>query len=182
MGEYGCQENRKGSAMKPGPDMTVRCGDGFISLRVGAVIMKEGRFLMVRNDVQDYFYSVGGRIRFGETAEEAVIREVFEETGVRMEVDRLGFVHENYFIGDSRSNLGKLVYETAYYFYMKVPESFEPVCRSVSGDGAEEYLQWIRTDEPRTIFPDFFRTELQHPSPHVKVFLDDGRPRLISED
>ena len=51
-----------------------------------------------------------------------------------------------------------------------------------SGDGAEEYLQWIRTDEPRTIFPDFFRTELQHPSPHVKVFLDDGRPRLISED
>ena len=31
-----------------------------------------------------YLYSVGGRIRMGETAEEAVVREVLEETGVLM--------------------------------------------------------------------------------------------------
>ena len=73
-------------------DMCVPCDDGIINIRVGAIILKEGRFLMVRNDQADYFYSVGGRIKFGETAEEAVIREVEEETGIRMKINHLGFV------------------------------------------------------------------------------------------
>ena len=55
---------------------------------------------MVGNERIDYLYSFGGRIKCGVTAEEAVVREVFEETGVRVEIDSLGFVHENYFYGD----------------------------------------------------------------------------------
>ena len=86
-------------------DMTVPCEDGIINLRVGAIIMMNGKMLMVGNDRADYLYSVGGRIKFGETSEEAVVREVFEETGVKMEVDRLGFIHENYFYGDASSNM-----------------------------------------------------------------------------
>jgi len=98
-------------------DMTVQCDNGLINIRVGAIILKDGKFLMVGNHIRpEYLYSVGGRIKFGETAEEAVIREVYEETGIRMEVDRLGFVHENYFYGDAESNLGKLIYEISFFF------------------------------------------------------------------
>lgn len=50
--------------------------------------MKDGKILMVGND-RDYLYSVGGRVKFGETAEEAVVREVLEETGVQMEMTAL---------------------------------------------------------------------------------------------
>ena len=57
----------------------------------------------------------GGHIEDGESWEEAAKREVFEETGVKMEIDRLGFVHENYFYGDAPSNLGKLIYEISFY-------------------------------------------------------------------
>ena len=92
-------------------DMTVACDTGLINIRVGAIILKDGKFLMVGNDRADYLYSVGGRIKFGETAEEAVVREVYEETGIKMEIDRLGFVNENYFYGDDEMNLGKLIYE-----------------------------------------------------------------------
>ena len=53
-----------------GPDMTAPCGDGLINLRVGAVILRDGKFLMAGNTFNDYLYSVGGRIRFGETADE----------------------------------------------------------------------------------------------------------------
>ena len=53
-------------------DMTVPCDEGLINLRVGAIIFKNGKFLMVGNERSDYLYSVGGRIKFGETAEEAV--------------------------------------------------------------------------------------------------------------
>ena len=35
----------------------------------------------------------------GETAEEAVRREVLEETGLPYEIDRLAFVHENFLRG-----------------------------------------------------------------------------------
>ena len=64
--------------------MTVKCDNGLINIRVGAIIMQNGKILMVGNRRSDYYYSVGGRIKFGETAEEAVIREVQEETGVRL--------------------------------------------------------------------------------------------------
>ena len=51
-------------------DMTVACDDGLIHIRVGAIILNDGKFLMVGNERSDYLYSVGGRIKFGETAEE----------------------------------------------------------------------------------------------------------------
>jgi ADP-ribose pyrophosphatase YjhB (NUDIX family) len=112
-------------------DCTVAIDNGYINLRVGAIIQKNGKFLMVGNQKDDYLYSVGGRIKFGESAKEAVVREVFEETGVKLEVDRLGFIHENFFYGDYGHKQDKLIYEISYYFYMRTPEDFESVsaCR-----------------------------------------------------
>ncbi len=78
-------------------DLCVKMEDGILNIRVGAIIMKNDKFLMVENDRFDYLYSVGGRIKFGETAEEAVVREVFEETGVKMEIDRLGLIQNRAF-------------------------------------------------------------------------------------
>jgi len=157
-------------------DMTVPCEDGIINLRVGAIIMRDGQILMVGNKIRpEYLYSVGGRIKFGETAEEAVIREVYEETGVHMEIDRLGFVHENYFYGDAPSNKGKLIYELAFFFYMKVPDDFAPTCESFTEDDQEEHLRWITPDAPIQYYPEFFRTELLHPEKGVKHFLTDAR-------
>lgn len=157
-------------------DMSVPCDDGIINIRVGAIIMKNGKILMVGNKMHpEYLYSVGGRIKFGETAEEAVVREVFEETGVHMEVDRLGFVHENYFIGDSPAKLGKLIYEISFFFYMKVPEEFEPVSNSFTEDGNEESLQWIEPSTDITIYPEFFKTELLKSENCVKHFVTDNR-------
>ena len=40
-------------------DMCVVCDDGILNIRVGAIIMKDGKILMVGND-RDYLYSVGG--------------------------------------------------------------------------------------------------------------------------
>lgn len=156
-------------------DCTVAIDNGFINLRVGAIIIKNGAFLMVGNSRVDYLYSVGGRIKFGETAREAVIREVYEETGARMEVDRLGFIHENLFYGDAGKTQGRLVYEISYFFYMVVPEDFEPVCESFAEDDAEERLVWATQETPTRYYPEFFRTELKNPSYTVKHIVTDDR-------
>lgn len=152
-------------------DLTVKMGEGILNIRVGAIIMRNDEFLMVENDLFDHMYSVGGRIKFGETAEEAVVREVFEETGVKMEVDRLGFIHENFFPGDSLVKKGNVVHEISFFFYMKVPEDFEPVCMSFTEDGAKERLVWIKADHPKKYYPEFFKTELINPSDYVKHFI-----------
>ena len=157
------------------PDMFVRCGDGFVNLRVGAIIMREGRFLMVGNERNDYLYSVGGRIKFGETAEEAVRREVLEETGVELEIDRLGFVHENYFMGDAPYSRGKPIYEMSWYFFMKTPEDFAPVSESFAEGKGRERLVWVSPDEDRKYFPAFFRTELASADTEVKHIITDDR-------
>lgn len=156
-------------------DICIPCGDGLVNVRVGAIIYKDGKLLMVGNERADYLYSVGGRIKFGETAEEAVIREVLEETGVRMEVDRLGFVHENYFYGDAPSNLGKLIYEISFFFYMKVPEDFSPGSMSFTADHSREHLRWVSTDAEITLYPTFFRTELDPDCKSVRHFVTDER-------
>lgn len=156
-------------------DMCVTCGEGILNIRVGAIIMKDGKILMAGNERANYLYSVGGRIKFGETAEEAVVREVYEETGVKMEIDRLGFVHENYFYGDAPTNLGKLIYEISFYFYMKVPNDFAPISNSFTEDNCKEFLEWVSPDEGIKMYPTFFKTELRDPTDTVKHFVEDER-------
>ena len=152
-------------------DLSVKTEDGILNIRVGAIIMKDDKFLMVGNNIFDHLYSVGGRVHFGETAEEAVVREVYEETGVKMEIDRLGFIHECFFPGDTEFRKGNIVHEISFFFYMKVPKDFEPVCYSFTEDGNPEYLKWITTDDPQTFYPEFFRTELKNPSHNIKHFV-----------
>lgn len=155
-------------------DMCVPCDDGMLNIRVGAIIVKDGKILMA-GDERKYLYTVGGRIKFGETTEEAVVREVMEETGVKMEIDRLGFVLENYFYGDSASDLGKLIYEIDFFFYMKVPSDF-----TTSGDTFFEgsdviNLKWVSLDDDIKMYPKFFKTELKNPKDIVQFFVADDR-------
>lgn len=163
------------SGINPPSDCTIPIDNGLINIRVGAVIRKGNQFLMVGNDQQDYLYSVGGRVKFGETAEQAVIREVFEETGIEMEVDHLGFIQENFFYGDTGIKKDKLIYEISYYFYMKVPEEFQPKCESFTDDNSRENLVWVTTDCKQILYPEFFRTELEDPKPYVIHIVTDER-------
>ena len=157
-------------------DICVPCEEGLINLRVGAIILQDGKMLMVGNKARpEYLYSVGGRIKFGETAEEAVVREVYEETGLHLEIERLGFIHENYFYGDAASNLGKMIYEISFFFYMKVPENFAPESSSFTEDDHKEFLRWISPDDPVLYYPEFFRTEVLHPLKEVRHFVTDKR-------
>ena len=64
------------------------------------IIVEDDCVLFAGNDVDDYYYSIGG-VHLGETSEETVKREVFEEKGVEYEVDHLAVIHANFFIGSS---------------------------------------------------------------------------------
>lgn len=157
--------------MAENKDMCVRCGEGVINIRVGAIITKDNHVLMVRNNRDNFFYSVGGRIQFGETAEQAVKREVREELGFEMEIDRLGFICEAYFYGTIGDKQERLIYEPAFYFYMIVPDDFELESKTFLEDGSPEYLEWVPFDTEKTVYPEFFKTELNNPSRETKYIV-----------
>lgn len=163
-------------------DCTVAIDSGFINIRVGAIIMKDNKFLMVGNERQDYLYSVGGRVKFGETAEEAIVREVYEETGVKLKVSHLGFIHENYFYGDGFMNKDKMIYEISFYFYMKTPHDFEPKCESFTEDNCKEKLMWVTADSEMKYYPEFFRIELNNPGYELKHIVTDERLKEVKNN
>ena len=100
---------------------------------------------------------------------------MFEETGVKLEIDRLGFIHENFFYGDYAKKKDRLIYEISYFFYMKTPEDFEPVCDSFTDDNSKERLIWVDENSEITYYPTFFREELKRPSAGVKHIVTDRR-------
>ena len=73
--------------------------ENWFRYRAGAIILEENSVLVATNDACDFCYSIGGGVHLDENAEEAVRREVLEETGLPYEIDRLAFVHENFFEG-----------------------------------------------------------------------------------
>ena len=83
-------------------EMEFDCGftkdNKWFRYRAAAIIIEDGCVLFAGNELEDYFYSVGGAVHMGETAEDAVVREVYEETGICYEIDHLAVIHENFFV------------------------------------------------------------------------------------
>lgn len=73
-----------------------------ITVFVGLVV-KGKKILLVKRDEPEVIGAhlkwefPGGKVDFGETPEEAIVREIYEETGVRVRVKRLlPYVHTTY--------------------------------------------------------------------------------------
>lgn len=156
-------------------DLTVADGKHMLNIRVSGIIIKDNRVLLVKNLRSKYIYSLGGRLKFGENAQEGVVREVEEEIGIRLEVDRLGFIHENFFIGSTPSKMNAQVYEITFYFYMKVPKDFHIAPGMRTLDDEEQELVWVDWHSEEAFYPKFFRTELDHPTMEIRHIVTDDR-------
>ena len=157
-------------------NITVKIANGKFSYRVGAIIIDSNKVLLVKNFKEPFYYTVGGRIKFGETTEEAVLRESLEETGIPLEIDRLLFIQENFFIMES--NKGKF-HELVLYYLMKANEKIKEINKKVF---SEEYdnaiLDWYKIEnlDKIIVYPDFLKTELFELSQNIKHFITkDGK-------
>ena len=69
-------------------DISFAAGEKKFNYRVAAVILNGGKLLAMRDEYSPYYYLPGGRVKLGETAEQAVIREIQEELHVTAEIVR----------------------------------------------------------------------------------------------
>jgi len=133
-------------------------------LRACGIIIENDCVLMAGNEGVSFLYSIGGGVHHGETAEEAAIREVFEETGVAYEVERLAFIHENFFTMHEGVFKDKEWHEIAFYYLMKPRGTQDGViCDSDTPDG-DEFIKWIPLGELKNhiAYPEFFIEKLQN--------------------
>lgn len=110
--------------------------------RAAAIIVEGGCVLFAGNDNEDYLYSIGGAVHMGETAEDAVKREVLEETGVEYAVDHLAVIHENFFNENTGSLKGMECHEIALYYLMK-PRGTKVLNSDSYTMGVRETMHWI---------------------------------------
>ena len=158
-------------------DCGFRKGNKWFRYRAAAIIVEDDCVLFAGNEVDEYYYSIGGGVHIGETSEEAVKREVFEETGVEYEVDHLAVIHENFFIGSSGFIKGYDCHEVAFYYIMKPKGNKNLNSQSVTMGGIKENMYWIPIDELEkyNAYPTFMREYLKAEHTGIKHIITDER-------
>jgi 8-oxo-dGTP pyrophosphatase MutT (NUDIX family) len=137
-------------------------GDTRFNFRVAGVAYRGERVLLQRVEgVTDYWFLPGGRVEMLESASQALVREVREELGVGVRVERLLWIVENFFELD-----GYRHHELGLYFAIGLP-------LEVVDDGefaGQEldpavFMRWFGLDElaDLDLQPRFLRQALQHP-------------------
>lgn len=160
--------------------MDFDCGfikeDKWFRYRAAAIIVEDDCVLFAGNESVDYYYSIGGGVHLGESSEEAVKREVFEETGIRYEVDYLAIIHENFFIGSSDLK-GVDCHEICFY-YMMIPKGNKNLkSHSFTMDGLKETMHRIPIDdlEKYKAYPTFMKEYLKSDLKGLIHILTDQR-------
>ena len=131
--------------------------------RVGAIILSEGYALFAYNDNAGYYYTVGGGVHIGERSEDAIVREIFEETGEYFDIERPLCLVENFFEGDGLLE-GYDCHTIEVYYLMSPKEKKDYDVGSVSSGGDEEKICWVSLDkiEEYDIRPVFIKEMLKN--------------------
>ena len=119
----------------------------------------------------------GGAVQAGEDSRQAVAREVFEETGVRYEIDRLAVIHENFFNENTGSLKGLECHEIALYYLMKPRGEKVTESNSYTVGHTKEELHWIPIEElgKYKAFPSFMHDYLTSEHTGIEHIVTDER-------
>jgi 8-oxo-dGTP pyrophosphatase MutT (NUDIX family) len=93
---------------------------GTFNLRVAAVIFRGDQVLLCTVDSLDYWFLPGGRVRFGEPSDVALVRELAEELGHELPPGPLALIVENIFRKRS------LEHEIGLYYRITWPAALAP--------------------------------------------------------
>ena len=145
-------------------DITYILGKEKFNYRVCAVIVHEGKLLAMHDERSPYYYLPGGRVRLGETAEVAVLREVKEELNVRAKILRPLWLNQGFFTEDVD---GLNYHELCVYFLVDVSETglLDLGERFTFHEGKHTHdFEWLAFERLKEeyFYPVFLKTEIFH--------------------
>ncbi len=152
-------------------DISYVSGQEKFNYRVCAVIISDGRILAMHDERSPYFYLPGGRVRLGETAEHAVVREVREELEITPKIIRPLWLNQSFFTED----VDKLNYhEICIYYLMDVSETVLPERgeRFTLREGSHIHdFEWLAFERLREeyFYPAFLKTAILSLPKHFTI-------------
>ena len=120
---------------------------------------------MVKNEVEPHFYSVGGAVKLGgDRRRGRPAGSAWRRRASANEIDRLQFVHENFFYSE-----GTPCHELSLYFLMK-PKGVKTFQAAASTAFGVERMVWIPIAEYKNhrAYPEFFGAKLADLKPFVE--------------
>lgn len=157
-------------------DISFKTAQGAFNYRVAAIIVHQGRILIMQDEGIPHDYLPGGRVHLREPAEAALIRELHEELDLVPPPCRLVFIAESFFM-----LLGTHHHEVCLYYLMDAPA--ELLARGdcfTRAEGQEvHHFRWVRFAELARLsfYPIFLKDRIfSLPDTPEFISLDSDRP------
>lgn len=145
-------------------DITYISGSHKFNYRVCGIVTHDKKILAMHDERSPYYYLPGGRVKMGETAEQAILREIEEELGISARIIRPLWLNQGFFTED----VDKLNYhELCIYFLL-----------DISGTGLQDRgnkftlyerqhiheFEWLPFDQLKNeyFYPIFLKTEISN--------------------
>ena len=133
-------------------DFRTKVGNTVFGVRATALILQKGKLLVTKD--KGKYYTIGGAIQVNEKTEDAVVREVKEELGVKAQAGELAFVVENRF-----EQAGVHFHNIEFHYFVDL---LERAPLTMQEDAKRLPCRWIALNQLHTVplKPTFLKTAL----------------------
>jgi 8-oxo-dGTP pyrophosphatase MutT (NUDIX family) len=154
-------------------DLTLDVEDYKLNVRSGGVIIHNNKILTHRNINKDHYCLPGGRIEIGESSEQTIKREIYEELGKEIEITGYLATIENFFEMENKK-YHEIFFLHRIEFENEEDKKINYTMHNVEG---KEYLQyeWLDLDkiEEYNILPKCLKEVLKSQNFPIHVINDD---------
>lgn len=134
--------------------------NGVFNFRVAGILFHDNKVLIHRGIEDDFYALPGGRVELLEDTETTIIREMEEELGIQVEIERLLWVCQSFF------NLGDNKYHEICFYYLINCGNKESITKEdvflVSENDKTFEFKWVPINEieKEPFYPTFVKNRL----------------------
>jgi ADP-ribose pyrophosphatase YjhB (NUDIX family) len=156
-------------------DILLTTNEGVFSYRVAGILIRDGKVLLQRVINDPAYAFPGGHVNFGETSEQAVIREFKEEIAADIRPIRLLWIGENFFPwGEKNCHQIGLYYLLALGDETQIPlDSIFYARDEVERKACQLEFSWVDLTKLKhtELYPIIAKEKLMDLSDHIEQFV-----------